>query len=571
MKVKFWIIVLFILFLPVPSFSSNLDLLRISLIEGDVQIRTEETQDWVQASINMPLKEGDRIWVPEDGRVELQLREGSFLRLDEQSALEILTLEKDSFQFYLSEGRAYINYRGLKDKVLQMDTSLASVRIFERARFRMDVTREGTTEISVYKGSVFAEGQGGRTKVNEGRVLSLKEGTDAELSPLGPADEWERWNRERDRRVSERRPPRYLPEELHPYAHDLEENGRWVYVREYGYVWTPTVVFSVGWAPYRIGRWVWIRGDYVWISYEPWGWVPYHYGRWVFIVNIGWCWVPPLRGAVFWGPGFVGWVYTPHYVAWVPLAPGEVYYGYGYYGPHSVNLTQVNIKHLDVHKVVYKHVHVHNAVTVVHRENFIKGRHEPLKSKENPFLQERVSIGRPEIHPEKELRIPVLKEVPHHKRPPEPIREIKVIEIKERRPLEKKPEVSVLRPGSRSEEMKPRFKERKVLEREREWEREKEREREREKIEIKRPLKKSEQQTPIQTIPKSLERIEKPKESVSAGKAQEKVSEDRSLERDDRVEKKGGRERAKEARTYEKEIDKEENSKGERGRFGGRR
>ncbi len=549
-------------FFPALAFSSSLDLLRISLLEGDVQIRTEETDEWVPASINMPLKEGDRIWVPEDGRIELQLKEGSFLRLDEQSALEILTLEKDSFQFYLTEGRAYINYRGLKNKVLQIETSLASIRVFERARFRIDATREGVTDISVYKGYLYAETREGKTRVQEGKVLSLREGTYAELSPLGTPDEWERWNRERDRRVSAKRPPsQYLPEELHPYAYEFEENGRWVYVREYGYVWTPTVVVSVGWAPYRIGRWVWIRGDYVWISYEPWGWIPYHYGRWAFIVNIGWCWVPPPRGAVFWGPGFVGWVHTPHYVSWVPLAPGEIYYGYGYYGPHSVNLTQVNIKEINVHQVVYKNVHVHNAVTVVHRENFIKGRHEPLKVKENPFLHERISLGRPDIPPEKEAKIPVLKEIPHHKRPPEPIREMRVREFKERRPLERKPEVSVLRPGTRLEEMKPRLKERKALERE-------------EKIEIRRPPEKGEirpqrepkkeiekprspkreelperiePQKPIQTPPKGRERMEKPRESEPVGKSQGKVREPRVLEKG-RGEEKGGMERPKDSK-----------------------
>jgi len=75
-------------------------------------------------------------------------------------------------------------------------------------------------------------------------------------------------------------------------------------------------------------------------------------------------WVPPVRGAVYWGPGYVGWVSTPTYVAWVPLAPGETYYGHGYYGPHSVNVTKVNVNTVVV-KNVYKNVHVNNGVTVV--------------------------------------------------------------------------------------------------------------------------------------------------------------------------------------------------------------
>jgi len=314
--------------------------------------------------------------------------------------------------------------------------------------------QDGYTDISVYSGVVYAENKDGRTRVDGGNTLSLREGTYAELSPLGPPDEWERWNRERDRRFAERRPPsRYLPDELQAYSSDFDENGRWVQVREYGYVWTPTVIVSAGWAPYRIGRWVWIGGDYVWVSYEPWGWAPYHYGRWAYVASIGWCWVPPARGAVYWGPGFVGWVRTPTYVSWVPLAPREIYYGYGYYGPHSVNITRVNIKHIDTRKVVYKNVHVHNAVTIVHHDTFVKGRHVDVKIKENPFLKEKVSIGRPNIKPEKATVMPMIKEIPQTKRPPEPIREIKVKELKQKRPLAREKEASVFKPDSSPKKM----------------------------------------------------------------------------------------------------------------------
>jgi hypothetical protein len=90
-------VVLAIILFSFPTFSSGQTLgsLRLGLIEGDVQVRTEDTGEWVPASINMPLMDGDRIWVPEGGRTELQLRDGTFLRLDEKSGLEILTVEKD--------------------------------------------------------------------------------------------------------------------------------------------------------------------------------------------------------------------------------------------------------------------------------------------------------------------------------------------------------------------------------------------------------------------------------------------------------------------------------------------
>jgi hypothetical protein len=446
---------------------STLGVMRVSLLDGDVQIKTEETGDWVPASINMPLRDGDQLWVPEGGRAELQLKDGSFLRLDQKTALDVLRVDPDAFQFYLAEGRVFSNYRGLKGSLLQVATPISSVRAYESGVFRMDVSEEGQTEISVYTGSVYAESQDGKTTVTEGNTLLLKGESYAEVSPLGPADEWENWNRERDQKYAQRRTASpYLPAELQPYSRDFDENGRWVRTPEYGYVWTPTVVASAEWAPYRVGRWVWIGGDYVWISYERWGWAPYHYGRWAFVGPIGWCWVPPQRGAVYWGPGFVGWVQTPTFVSWVPLAPREIYYGRGYYGPYSVNLVNVNVRNIDVTRVRYRNIHVHNAVTVIHHDTFVTGRHVDFHVKENPFVRERIHLGRPEIRPERATMAPVIREIHERHRPPSAIREMKVREIRERRPLVKDREVSVFRRERSHKEMDLKTREIKPADRE---------------------------------------------------------------------------------------------------------
>ncbi len=74
-------------------------------------------------------------------------------------------------------------------------------------------------------------------------------------------------------------------------------------------------------------------------------------------------WIPPVRGAVYWGPGFVGWVYTPSYVSWVPLAPGDIYYGYGYYGPNSVNIINMRL----LQKCLF--INIANAHNVCHSRN----------------------------------------------------------------------------------------------------------------------------------------------------------------------------------------------------------
>lgn len=448
-----------LLLMPGYAFSSNLGYMRISLLEGDIQIKTPETGEWALASINAPLAEGDQVWVPEDGRVELQLNSGTYLRLDQGTAIQILSMDKDSSQFYLSQGKVYVYYDAPRGNVIQMDTPDTSTRAFSRTIFRIDISDQ-YADVSVYKGYVETENKIGNTRVNAGQMLSLGQDMNAELAPMGPSDEWEAWNKERNARTftSSGKTSRYLPPELRAYSYDLESNGRWVQVPEYGYVWTPTVVVSTSWTPYREGRWTWRGGEYVWIASEPWGWAPYHYGRWSFFARIGWCWVPPVRGEVYWGPGYVGWVRTADYVAWVPLAPGEIYYGRGYYGKHSVNITNVNINQINIAKVgalstnVYKNVHVTNGVTVVKHNTFNTGSPTIVNLDKNIiqqkiFVKNNISAGAPDIKPSKTNYFVPARQLPAAKLPPKSLSNMAIKDLKNSRPFIKEPARSVINPG----------------------------------------------------------------------------------------------------------------------------
>ncbi len=451
---KYIIITLILLLLPAYSYTSNLGQIYISLIQGDVQIKTDETLDWVAASINMPLREGDRLWVPEAGMLEIRLQDGTCVRLDENSGIELLTLEEDAYQFYLSFGRAYVNFNRLRDGLLQMDTPLSAVRAYDSSKFKIDVSDTGYTELSVITGAVYAESRSGQTRVSSGKTLSIGEDLYAELSPLGSSDEWETWNRERDNSLYARKYSyQYLPSELRSYSYDFDYYGRWVNTIDYGYVWTPTFSISIGWAPYRFGGWGWIGGDYTWVPYEPWGWVPYHYGRWAWFASIGWGWVPPIGGGVYWGPGYVGWVYTPSYVAWVPLAPGEIYYGYGYYGPHCVNIYNININNISIHDRHRRNALINNGVTAVTRDTFVKGRYKHVRLNENPFFRKASTVGRPHIKPERATKLPVLKDTPLTKQPPQLVRNLNVNELKKDRHLVRAKKNSVLSPESLTKKM----------------------------------------------------------------------------------------------------------------------
>ncbi len=189
--------------LPAMSYSSEFGDLRINLIDGDVQIKTVDTGDWVPASINAPLMDGDILWVPDDGRAGVQFRDGSYVRLDENTSLEVLTLEGNSYQFYLTEGRAYVNFKASRGSFLQMDTPVSSVRVYDPSIFRVDVGRDDLTRIHVIRGRVDAESDAGKMTVNYGNTLALGRNRYAEINPLGQPDAWDRWNTEAGQKIGE--------------------------------------------------------------------------------------------------------------------------------------------------------------------------------------------------------------------------------------------------------------------------------------------------------------------------------------------------------------------------------
>ncbi|HMK57189.1 MAG TPA: DUF6600 domain-containing protein [Dissulfurispiraceae bacterium] len=443
-----------------PAWAGAADLLyaRISLMTGDVQVRPQGAGEWGLASMNDPLGEGDELWVPEGGRVEIQLANGVYIRLDRESALQVLSLNNDTAQFYLSRGRAYVYYSAPDSSVMQFDTPDASTRVFDSAVFRVDILDQ-YTDVGVYKGYVETENSIGSTTVNAGEMISLGQDTNGEAGQMGPPDEWEKWNKMRNDQIFGGRHAslQYLPDELRTYSSDFDDNGQWVDIPDYGYCWVPTVILFEDWAPYRYGRWMWRGDNYIWVGRERWGWAPYHYGRWAFVGRYGWCWVPPTRGDVYWGPGYVGWVRTADYVAWVPLAPRETYYGRGYYGRHSVNITGANIARISVTNV-YRNVDVDNSVTIVNSSSFNTAlpRREHVSEhdiRQRIFVRSNMSVIGPDIKPSRSSYFGSDRQVPRAQMPPNQVREQSVRELRESRPFVKERNRSVMRRGAAPEKL----------------------------------------------------------------------------------------------------------------------
>jgi len=207
-----------------------------------------------------------------------------------------------------------------------VETPGGVVRAGERGRFRVDAYG-AETWLTALVGSAELESQAGSTRVSAGERAYAQRG-DAPSPPEtydpGDADDFARFNLERDGQYAWSAPSTaYLPEEVAPYAADLEDYGTWYYEAGVGNVWQPRVATT--WQPYTNGRWVFTDYGWTWVPYEPWGWAPFHYGRWDFSISLGWYWIPDR----VWGPAWVSWSIGPRYVGWCPLGRrGRPVFGY---------------------------------------------------------------------------------------------------------------------------------------------------------------------------------------------------------------------------------------------------
>ncbi|CAN5618988.1 hypothetical protein BH18VER1_BH18VER1_12890 [soil metagenome] len=108
------------------------------------------------------------------------------------------------------------------------------------------------------------------------------------------------------------------PKTYDTFYRKLEPYGAWRETNDYGYVWQPQQAQrSRKWRPYADGRWAYTDAGWTWVSEEPFGWATYHYGRWIQLRNVGWVWVPGDE----WAPAWVSWRTSDEYVGWAPLPP----------------------------------------------------------------------------------------------------------------------------------------------------------------------------------------------------------------------------------------------------------
>ena len=375
---------------------------RLNYIQGSISFQPGGESDWVQANPNRPLTTGDNLWADRNSRGELHIGSSS-IRVGSETGITFLNLDDRTVQIQLAQGSLNVHVRRLEGgDAYEIDTPNLAFTLQRPGEYRVDVDPNGNaTTVTVREGEGDATGGGSEYHMDSGDQATFT-GTDTLTFDAGQAgryDDFDNWCRSRDDREEHAQSARYVSRDVIGYD-DLDDNGEWRNVPDYGYVWYPTRV-AAGWAPYRFGHWVWVAPwGWTWVEDEPWGFAPFHYGRWA-EVGGGWCWVPgPVVVRPVYAPALVVFVGGPRFgaslsfgvgggVAWFPLGPREVYvppYRTSERYVQNVNVTNttVNVTNVTnvynnvtinkVNNVTYMHQNNVNAVTAVSHDTFVNAR-----------------------------------------------------------------------------------------------------------------------------------------------------------------------------------------------------
>lgn len=213
---------------------------KITFYTGDVRTQPPKKDDWKKAIFQQPLTNGEKVKTEDQSRAEIGFSDGSIIRIDGNSSLDIVDAKKDKsgqqVEAKVWSGKVWANVNKMSKKSkfeLESPTAVAAVR---GTVYRMAVLPDRTTKIAVYSGAVavkphpdfFMEQKakaGGRPGEIEGPtqiagptevtleqwIQIVKIHQEITINPdgtygivqfnpqLDAQDDWVRWNQERDR------------------------------------------------------------------------------------------------------------------------------------------------------------------------------------------------------------------------------------------------------------------------------------------------------------------------------------------------------------------------------------
>jgi hypothetical protein len=280
---------------------SQARIVRLSDVQGGVQINKNSGLGFENAFLNLPVTQGTQLRTKDNGRAEIEFEDGSTMRITPNTTVVFSTLGandagKRTSAVDLVAGQAYVNWVGKSGDRFALNFSKEKMELTQPAHVRV-ANSASVAEVASFKNDVEVVGPAGVVKVDKKKMADFDErNNDAATTAKIQDSAYDSWDKD-----SVSYHDVYTKNNSAPLGYgvsDLNYYGGYSNVAGFGTLWQPYFA-GAGWNPFMDGAWSFYPGmGYMWASAYPWGWMPYYYGNWVYASGFGWGWQPG---------GYTGW------------------------------------------------------------------------------------------------------------------------------------------------------------------------------------------------------------------------------------------------------------------------
>ena len=169
----------------------------VNAVTGQATVHAKGETEWQQLTVTDDLNAGDRVRTAGDGRVEILLNPGSYLRVGGNSEVELSNNSLENLELRLIRGTAIVEAAGADG--LQLNISISTphtkLAIVRHGLYRLNVVPGDATELIVRKGSVILNDshtkvKGGNKVVFSATTVSVAKMTKEEKDQQEGVDSW---------------------------------------------------------------------------------------------------------------------------------------------------------------------------------------------------------------------------------------------------------------------------------------------------------------------------------------------------------------------------------------------
>lgn len=243
----------------------------VNFIEGDVMVAKKEGRSGVLLRRDQ-LGAGDRVSTGANGKAEILLNPGSYIRLGSNTSFQFLTTSLDDLQVRVDSGTAMFEVFAANEFQVKVETPSGSIALIETGVYKVVVPQNGWATIAVFDGKAQL-GDQNLTVVKKGRTSIIGSTTAAVIKfDRDKRGELGDWSKARSKDLA-KITSSLRDDDVRTSLISSFHNGRWSMFDSFGlWVFNPRSMsycflpFGYGWrSPYGYG----LGGGFYWYNL-PW-------------------------------------------------------------------------------------------------------------------------------------------------------------------------------------------------------------------------------------------------------------------------------------------------------------